>query len=116
MGLWKSLLAALWLDLGAVKTLLTGGETVGSRRLFVRPFVSASVTLRPFVSGLLSAMARTASSFPLDRLKRLLFFRSIQEGENPRKLFSIPIVQVRRYFEITVGMGNGSYLLRYWYV
>jgi hypothetical protein len=98
MGFWKSILTALWLDFVAVEEALLETRSV---RVIVRPFVSGLLSAvthvvsseRPFVSGLLSAMSHVVRKSPLDRIRRL--FARVQDGENPRKLFPIPIFQVR---------------------
>ncbi len=76
------------------KIQLLSRETVSSLKkqgggLLVRPGVG--------VAWLYSRMAyMVASTAPrLDRIRRLFFPRSVTEGDNPRKLFSLPIFQVR---------------------
>ncbi len=59
----------------------------------------AGLLVRPGagVAWLYSSMAyMVGSTAPrLDRIRRLFFPRSVTEGDNPRKLFSLPIFQVR---------------------
>jgi hypothetical protein len=80
MGFWKTLLAALWLDFEAVE------KAFWARGVVVRPWPAG------LVNNLITAMAYVVSTSTLERIKSLIF-RGVRDGENPKKLFSLPIFQ-----------------------